>query len=325
MIHGMAPPLVFADVHLGEMLPPMLAFVVYLTLYGVRARTLARERRPVPTRRIVSFAFGVVLMFVVQIGPLDDLADSVLAAHMVQHIIIGDIASLFIALGLTGPVIQPLLHMRPTRPLRRLATPIVALALWALNLYAWHVPLFYQLAIRHDLVHALEHASFLWFGTLLWVALIGPLPKPAWFAGWGSLVYVVGVRLIGAILGNVLIWAQTVFYPVYKASDAARGLSALSDQNVAGGVMMVEEMLLTTILLGWIFYRFAKQDEDRQELLDWATEHGIELSNDRAARAARAGRSEALRERLLATNGEAADPNHAKEIDGQLAGSDRSG
>ena len=298
-----SPPLVFADLHLGESAPPLLGSVVYLTLYGVRAQTLAREGRPVATWRIASFVFGVVLMVAVQIGPADTLADSVLVAHMVQHIIIGDFASLFIVFGLTGPVIQPLLHMRPTRPLRRLANPIVALTLWAVNLYAWHIPFFYQLAIRHDLVHALEHASFLWFGTLLWFALIGPLPKPAWFSGWGSLIYVIGVRLIGAILGNVLIWSQTIFYPVYKATDAARGLNPLSDQNVAGGVMMVEEMILTTLLLGWLFYRFAKQDEERQELLDLAAERGIELSDARAARAARAGRTAALRERLLAQNG----------------------
>ena len=320
-----APPLVFADLHLGEALPPFLALMAYPTLYGVRARTLAREGRPVPTWRIVSFVFGVFLMFIVQVGPLDTLADSVLVAHMAQHLVIGDIASLFIVFGLTGPVIQPLLHIRFTRPLRRLATPIVALVLWAVNLYTWHTPLFYQLAIRHDLVHALEHASFLWFGMLLWLALIGPLPKPAWFSGWGSLVYVIGVRLIGAILANILIWAQTVFYPVYKSTDATRGLNALSDQNLAGGLMMVEQIILTTIILGWLFYRFARQDEDRQSLLDLAAEYGIELSEERAARAARAGRTAVLRERLLAENGRVAVSRDATEVDGQLAGPDPHG
>jgi putative membrane protein len=294
------PPLILASLHLGESVPPTVAMVAYLAMYGVRARTLARERRPVARWRIASFVFGVVLMFIVQVGPLDDLSDSVLVAHMAQHIVIGDIASLFIVLGLTGPVIQPLLHMRLTRPLRVLASPAIALVLWAVDLYAWHVPFFYQLAIRHDLVHALEHACFLWFGLLLWLALIGPLPKPAWFTGWGALLYVIGVRLIGAVLANILIWAQTVFYPVYKATDAVRGLNALSDQNLAGGLMMVEEVLLTTLLLGWLFYRFATQDEERQALLDLAAERGIELSDERAARAARAGRGAALRERLLA-------------------------
>ena len=61
---------------------------------------------------------------------------------------------------------------------------------------------------------------------------------------------------------------KTVFYPVYRSTDATRGISPLSDQNLAGGLMMVEEILLTTILLGWVFYRFASQDEERQELLD---------------------------------------------------------
>jgi len=297
------PPLVFASFHLGESVPPIVAAAAYLTMYALRTRTLARERRPVATWRIASFVFGVLLMFACQVGPADDVADSLLVAHMLQHIVLGDIASLFIVLGLTGPMLQPLLHLRPTRPLRVLASPGIALTLWAVDLYAWHLPLFYQLAIRHDLVHALEHACFLWFGTLLWLALIGPLPKPAWFTGWGTLIYVIGVRLIGAILANVLIWAQTVFYPVYNASDAARGLSPLSDQNLAGGVMMVEQILLTTVLLGWLFYRFARQDEQRQALLDLAAERGIELSDERAARAARAGRAEALRERLLAEAG----------------------
>jgi putative membrane protein len=239
------------------------------------------------------------MLAAVQMPPLDTLADQVLIAHMLQHIIIGDICSLLIVLGLTGPVLQPLLRHRPTRPLRVLAHPLVALALWAANLYVWHLPLLYQLAIRHDLAHALEHACLLWFGTLLWLALIGPLPKPRWFAGWGQLGYVITVRFTGAILANVLIWAQSVFYPVYRASDGARGLNPLSDQNLAGGVMMVEQILLTTLLLGWLFYCFAANDEERQKLLDLAAEHDVELSDERATRAAHAGASDRLRQRIL--------------------------
>ncbi len=287
------------DLHLGEFLPPLLACVVYLVLYRRRAATLAREHHRVPDWRGACFVAGVLTVTVVQLPPLDNLADQVLAAHMVQHIVIGDLASLLIVLGLTGQVLAPLLRIRVTRPLRRLSHPVVALALWAVDLYVWHLPVLYQLAIEHDLVHALEHACLLWFGTLLWLALIGPLPKPRWFTGWWSLVYVVLVRFTGAVLANVLIWAQSVFYPVYRASDAARGLNPLSDQNIAGGIMMVEQVLLTTLLLGWLFYRFARQDEERQQLLDLASLHRVPLSEDRAARAAAAGAGTRLRERLL--------------------------
>ena len=322
-----APPFALAaTLHLGEFVPPLLVCVVYLALYGKRARTLAGERRPVARWRAVSFVAGVLLMTAVQLPPVDDLADKLLVAHMVQHLVIGDVASLFIVLGLTGPVLQPLLQMRPTRPLRQLAGPVVALGLWALDLYAWHVPLFYQLAINHDLVHALEHSCMLWFGVLLWLALIGPLPKPQWFTGWGGLGYIVVVRLTGAVLANVLIWSQSVLYPVYRAPDAARGLSPLSDQNLAGGVMMVEESILTVLLLGWLFFRFARQDEQRQALVDLAAQRGIALSDERAARAATAGRAEGLRERLLA--GAPINSEPVSELganDGEPAGSDSPG
>jgi cytochrome c oxidase assembly factor CtaG len=309
-------PFLFADagysnpLHLGEVTLPLIAAVAYLTLYTRRLGTLARERRPVATWRVCSFVFGVALMLAVQIGPADNLADSVLVAHMAQHILIGDIASLFIVLGLTGPVLQPLLHMRWTRPLRVMATPVVAVVLWAANLYAWHVPFMYQAAINHDLIHSLEHASMLWFGMLLWLALIGPLPKPQWFQGWGAMAYVISVRLLGAILANILIWGQTVYYPVYNARDAARGINALSDQSLAGGLMMVEESLLTVTLLAWLFFRFATRDEQRQELIDLAEAHGVELSDERAARAAAAGETERLRERIL----RAAAEEHPPEV-----------
>jgi putative membrane protein len=293
-------PLGTADsLHLGEFLPPLLATAAYLTLFGKRAQTLAREGRPVASWRVASFVVGALTVCAVQLPPFDSLADEVLLAHMIQHIIIGDLASLLMVLGLTGPVLQPLLQIRFTRPLRRLASPIPALVLWALNMYIWHTPLLYQLAIRHDLVHALEHACMLWFGLLLWLALLGPLPKPAWFHGWAPVGYVASIRLIGAVLGNAMIWAQTLFYPVYKASDAARGLNPLSDQNLAGAAMMIEQMFLTILLVAWLFLRFARQDEERQGLLDLAAGRGVALSDERAVRAVSAGTGQLLRERLL--------------------------
>jgi putative membrane protein len=295
------PPLGFDanTPHLGEFLPPLLAGGIYVPLYAKRALTLRRAGRPVATWRVASFVGAVMVLVFVQLPPFDTLADEILLVHMIQHIIIGEICSLFIVLGLTGTMLAPLMRMRIARPLRAMANPLVALGLWALNLYLWHLPLFYQLAIRHDLIHALEHACLLWFGVMLWMGVLGPLPKPAWFEGWARVGYVVGVRFVGSILGNVFIWTQTVFYPVYKASDARHGLNPLSDQNLAGGAMMVVQVFLTTLLLGWLFLRFAAEDEERQSLMDLAAERGIELSDERARRAAAAGATARLRRRLL--------------------------
>jgi putative membrane protein len=256
----------------------------------------------VPVWRAASFALGVAVVASVQLPPLDGLADRLLVAHMAQHVVLGDIASVLIVLGLTGPVLAPVLRLPGTRPLRTLVNPLTALLIWALDLYAWHLPILYQLAIRHDLVHALEHACFLWAGILMWLALLGPLPKPSWFGAWGGIGYVAVVRLLGAVLANVLIWAQTDFYPVYQASDAARGLDPVSDQKMAGGVMMLEQVVLTTILLAWLFLRLARREEERQGLLDLAARRGTVLSDARAARAAAAGAAPDLRERLVASS-----------------------
>jgi cytochrome c oxidase assembly factor CtaG len=287
--------------HLGEAGPPLVAGSIYLIAYLTRARTLARQGRPVPAARWSAFVAGVVLVTVVQSPPLDELADSVLVAHMAQHILIGDVASLLIVVGLTGPLMQPVLRLRPSKWLRRALNPVVALGLWSLDLYVWHLPALYELAIRVDLVHALEHACLLWFGVLLWMALLGPLPKPAWFTNWARLGYIAAVRLVGALLANVLIWAGTVFYPYYDGRDVQYGLSPLSDQNIAGAIMLVEQVILTTALLAWLFLRFASQDEERQQLVDLAAERGVALTGERAARAAASGGTARLRRRVLDT------------------------
>lgn len=291
--------------HLGEFLPPLAVIAGYATAYALRTRTLAHEGRPVDRRRQVAFAAGLAIVAFVQLPPLDQLADQVLVAHMAQHLLIGDIASFLIVVGLTGPVLAPLLQLGWFRALRPLTNPIAAFAIWALVAYVWRVPLLYQTAIRVDLLHALEHASYLWAGMLLWVALLGPLPRPAWFNDWAKLGYVVLVRFAGAVLANVFIWSGTLLYPVYRGRDA---LSPLSDQNVAGALMMIEQMLLTIGLLAWLFLRFAARDEQRQRLLDLAAERGVALSDERAARAAAAGTTERLRERIIAEKRKSAGP-----------------
>ncbi len=285
--------------HLAEMLPPVIALIAYVLLYSKRAVTLATQRRPVERWRIGCFVGGVVLMSVVQVGPFDALADELLVYHMTQHIIIGEVASFFVVVGLTGPLLQPLLSMRISRILRPAINPAVALVLWAADLYLWHTPFFYQLAIRHDLIHALEHACFFWFGLCFWLGLIGPLPKPRWFGNWARLWYVIGARLAGSGIANALIWIPVVFYPYYRAADLRNGLTPLEDQKLAGGVMMLEQILLGVALLTWLMLRAFRQDDERQALLDLAEDHGLEITDARAARAVASGEVATTRLRRL--------------------------
>ncbi|HXD54404.1 MAG TPA: cytochrome c oxidase assembly protein [Solirubrobacteraceae bacterium] len=271
--------------------------VLAALLYTRRVRTLAASGKPVPGWRQGCFYGGFVVIgaALTSLGPD---SQELLYVHMIEHLLLGDIAALLIVLGLTGPLIAPILKIRLFDRLRVLSHPLIAFPLWTLDLYVWHLPSLYEAALRHSGVHALEHAMFLGFGVNMWMCLFGPLPMPPWFGNLGRLVYIVAVRLTGTVLGNIFLWSGTVFYPFYLHGDAIFHISPLADQNVAGAIMMVEESLLTLGLFCWLFLRAAKQGEERQDLLDFARANGYELSERRAARAVAAGRGAELRRRL---------------------------
>jgi len=282
---------VLAIVQLG----PLLVLAV---LYATRVRTLAGEaRNPVPGWRQACFYGGLVTIGAA-LTSLGGPSQELLFAHMVEHLLLGDIAALLLVLGLTGPLLAPVLRIRFFDRLRILAHPLIAFPLWAIDLYVWHLPVLYQAALRHSGVHALEHAMFLGFGVNMWMCLFGPLPMPQWFGNLAKLGYIIAVRLTGTILGNVFLWSGTVFYPFYNHGDAVYHIAPLADQNIAGAVMMVEESILTLCLFCWLFLRTAREGEERQDLLDFADAQGLELSEQRAARAVAAGRGADLRRRL---------------------------
>jgi putative membrane protein len=283
---------------INGIVPSVVVLLCWLP-YHARVRTLAEQRRrAVPAWRQVCFAAGLITLAGALSAPVDSLADELLVAHMAEHLIIGDLAALLIVLGFTGPLLAPALRLPVIRQLRVLTHPVVAVSVWATNFYLWHVPALYQAALRHDALHALEHASFLGFGVCMWMGLLGPLPKPQWFGNGARLVYIIVVRLIGTVLANAMIFAGTVFYPYYHAGDAHWHISSMADQIGAAGLMMVEESLLTIGLFCWLFLKVARENEERQELLDYAAAHGLELDERRAARAVAAGRAQELRERL---------------------------
>jgi cytochrome c oxidase assembly factor CtaG len=266
-------------------------------LYARRARTLADSGHRVPGWRQACFYAGVVVIGST-VSSLGGTSEELLYAHMIEHLLLGDIAALLIVLGLTGPLLAPILRIPLFDRLRVLTHPAIALPLWIVDLYVWHLPVLYQAALRHPGVHALQHVMFLAAGINMWMCLFGPLPTPAWFGNLGKLVYIVAVRLAGTVLGNIFLWSGTVFYPFYLRGDASFHISPIADQNLAGAIMMIEESILTLGLFCWLFLRTARESEERQELLEFASARGLELTEARAARAVSAGRGAELRRRL---------------------------
>lgn len=266
--------------------------------YGLRAATLARERRPVPTWRIVSYFTGVGLILAVFLSPVAHIGEELVLAHMVQHLLVGDIAALLIVLGLTRSILQPVLAVSFFDRLRFLTLPMLALPLWIANLYIWHLPTLYEAAVTNPAVHALQHVCFIGFGVLMWMPIVGPLPVPDWFGGGAQIGYTIVARLAGAGLGNILMWSGSPLYPVYAPGEAYWNITPLSDQGTAGVIMMVEGGLVTLGVLAWVLLRWASTDTEKQRLLDLAAERGVSLTPERADRAVRAGHGARLEERL---------------------------
>jgi cytochrome c oxidase assembly factor CtaG len=122
---------------------------------------------------------------------------------------------------------------------------------------------------------------------------------PTWFtAGW-KVVYVILMRLIATVLGNVLMWDGQVLYDVYAAGQAKHNIDAVTDQSIAGVVMMVEGVFLGLGVLSWFFFRAASEGIEKQRLLDLAFQNGVELDPDRAQRAVAAGHGERLEAQIL--------------------------
>ncbi len=254
-------------------------------LYYRRTATLAARGTPAPRWRRVVYGLGLFLAFMAVASPIHELGEKqFFFVHMLQHILLGDLAPLCMVAGLTGPILRPVLAIPVVMRLRFLTHPFVAFPIWAVDLLLWHVPFAYQAALHHSGVHAVQHILFFTCGCLMWAPVLEVLPGPEWFGTGAKLGYIVSVRLVETVLGNVFLWSNGVFYHYYRHAYERWGISAHADQGIAGGLMMIEGSFVTLGALAWLFLRWGRESEQRQQLLEQGVDARV------ATRAVRYGR-----------------------------------
>ncbi len=244
------------------MLPVAAVVVAVLLFVQASLRLRGRGRADlVGWDRAVLFGLGLALILVALVGPLDRIADnSLLSAHMAQHVLIGDAAPALLLTAVRGPLLVFMLPVPVLSPIARNARvramlagalrPRVAFGLWAGNLAVWHVPYLYDLALRHQDLHDAEHLCWVIAGMLVWTLLVDPGGHGRLSVG-GRVALAAAMFGAGQILSDVLIFT---FHPLYPAYHGAYGLSARTDQQLAGVVMMVEQ-LLTLVTLAAVLLR----------------------------------------------------------------------
>ncbi|HEY3462339.1 MAG TPA: cytochrome c oxidase assembly protein [Gaiellaceae bacterium] len=233
------------------MIPVIAAAAAALLFLQAVVRLRRRGRADLAGRdRIALFAGGLAVTVFALAGALDRLADEkLLSAHMGQHVLIGDLGPALMVTALRGPLLVFLLPAPILAPLARsarvratlgtLLRPRVALSLWAANLAIWHVPFIYDAALRHQPLHDFEHVCWMVGGLLVWTLLVDPGSHRRLSVG-GRVALAAALFAAGQVLTDVLVFSFTPLYPAYQG---AYGLSAVTDQQLAGIVMMVEQLL----------------------------------------------------------------------------------
>ena len=257
-------------------IPILIPIGVYAYLYLRRFREVRRTSGPrgAGARQLAAFAGSVLVILIALVSPLDALGENYLfSAHMAQHLLLGDIAPLLMLLALSRVMMRPLTRRLQVveRALGPLAHPASALILWLSVIYFWHIPALYDAALENPGVHALQHVSFFTAGVLVWWPLIQPVPMRNRLNGMWTFGYIGAAKLGLASLGLYLTWSTSVAYTYYERVPRVWGLSAISDQNVGGAIMMVEQSILLVTVLAILFGRMlaqSEQDELRRERLE---------------------------------------------------------
>jgi putative membrane protein len=256
--------------------PVVLVGVVALALVYARAWRRARAAggsRRTGIGRLILFAAGLAAILAALVSPIDRLGEQLMLMHMVQHILLLDIAPILLILGLTKVLLRPATRRLTSVEKRAgyLAHPAFAVLAYAGLMWLWHIPAMYDLALRNSPVHALEHVCFVAAGTLYWWHLLSPIRGRMRLGGMGPVMYMVSTKLLVGLLGLALAFAPSAIYPFYEHHPHYWGLTAGEDQNLAGLIMALEQSIVMGIALVYLFVTMLAESEreaQRQERLE---------------------------------------------------------
>jgi putative membrane protein len=224
--------------------------------------------RVTTTRQKASFVGGLVTLFVALGPPLDDWSDHyLLLAHMVQHLLLILLAAPLLLVGIPAWMLEPLTRNRITNTIGYwLTRPVIAYAIANLVVIVWHVPVFYDAALRSQPMHVLEHATFIATGILAWWPIAGPLPQWPRLALPLQSLYFFAMTIPGGAVGAFITFAEPGLYTPYDTARRIFNIDLATDQQAAGLLMWV---LVSTIYLGLItftFFKWANREERNEQL-----------------------------------------------------------
>jgi putative membrane protein len=244
--------------------------VVALASYLVGVR---RVRRGWPWPRTVAFAGGLAALVLATQSGYDTDDDVLLSVHMIQHLLLLEVAPLLLlsgrpamlALQAAPPRARPALA-RALRRLRPLTHPVTCLVIYCAVLFGCHTPAFFDATVTDPLLHDGEHVAFLTAGMIMWWPVLDGDPIPGRrLGGLPRLTYVMAAMMPMTLIGLFLDRDPTVLYSAYLAPARALGVSAVADQQQAGAIMWVLGGVVMVAAGIWQTMAALKEDERRHQ------------------------------------------------------------
>lgn len=237
--------------------PPVATIATLLVTAAIYARGFVRLHRQMPDRfpvwRLASFIAGIVALFIAIASPLEAFDDLLLQIHMTQHLLLMIVAPPLLLAGapaialirgtpsrVAKAVAGPVLRSRAVRRLFAWMTePLVCWIAFGAATWGWHLPAAFQLALRSDGWHVVEHACFLTTALMFWYPVIQPWPSVARWPRWAMLPYLLLADGQNTILAALFMFSEHLIYPIYATAPRIAGFTPLGDQIVAGAIMWV--------------------------------------------------------------------------------------
>jgi len=217
---------------------------------------------PVSPKQVTYFVLSVVVLVVSLLSPIDYIGDRYLfSVHMVQHLLLAAVWPPLLLLSIPGWLVADLLRWKVGAALiRALTYPVIALAAFNLDVYLWHLPGLYDLTLRNEQVHILEHLSFMGFGLLNWWPVLCPL-RSLRLSYPLQILYLFLDGMLMMVLGIVFTFSPIVFYAAYASVPQLWGIPPLADQANGGLIMWYPGNIPYALLLIVAFYRWFESGE----------------------------------------------------------------
>jgi putative membrane protein len=261
-----------------EWSPPVFlttALALSAILYMRGWFAIRKTRRALfPVWRLVAFLCGLAVIWIAIASPLDGFADTLLSAHMIEHLLLMSFAPPLLLLGypvvplLRGfprailvPALGPLIRLKILRNLGHfLIIPVVAWLAMNLTFLGWHVPAAYDFALEHERWHEFEHFLFLSTSILFWWPLIRPWPTSARYPGWYMLPYLIMADIVNTALSAFLAFCDRPVYGYYLRQPNPFHISPQADQVVGAVIMWVVGSFIFLVPAIFVTFKLLRQE-----------------------------------------------------------------